>query len=405
MLDHYSIMVSQILNQAIITSIMFTIWKDNKDRVPGLNYWMLNLVFQTLGQALLPAAEKFSSPILGVIGNTCILTGAIFFYFGLAEFNGTTVRKKGYYLYISIFFILSVGLSLIFKHTVLKTLLFNIAVLLIFIQYLKIMLQKQDRWYRKTYLSLGVLYIVFSTTYLLRIINLLTSLRNSSEEIIINDSRAALLLFIASLLLTIVNYIIIILINRSLIQELKQDAVERDEMLVQMKQLAETDSLTGLANRMTIDQQILKELRSKNNPESACAVILIDLDNFKHINDTFGHDEGDRVLIKTADILQNEFNETPHTAGRWGGDEFILIVRKASDKSIVNISEQILKKFRNIISAKNYHITVSIGWSRYTNDDTLSSLLKRADINLYRAKSSGKDKACSDLSINQANSR
>jgi len=172
-------------------------------------------------------------------------------------------------------------------------------------------------------------------------------------------------------------------------------------MLIQMKFLAETDSLTGLANRMTIEQRLFKEISSDSNPESACAVILFDLDNFKQINDTYGHDEGDRVLLKTAAMLQNEYKDTPHTAGRWGGDEFLLIISKVSDKGIERIAENILTKIRMIIPDKDYRLSVSIGWSRCTKEDSQSSLLKRADISLYRAKSSGKNRICSDLTLNQ----
>ncbi|MBC8452822.1 MAG: GGDEF domain-containing protein, partial [Spirochaetes bacterium] len=127
------------------------------------------------------------------------------------------------------------------------------------------------------------------------------------------------------------------------------------------------------------------------------AVILFDIDNFKQINDTYGHDEGDRVLVKTAAMLQNEFKDTPHTAGRWGGDEFLVIISKKRDKEIESIVEAILQKIRMIKPDKNYRLSVSIGWSLLTEGDSLRSLLKRADINLYKAKTSGKNRACGDL--------
>jgi diguanylate cyclase (GGDEF)-like protein len=402
MLDYYSIMASQILSQAIITIVMFTLWKDNKDRVPGLNYWMLNLIFQTLGQALFLMTNRSISAVAGLFGNTFILTGAVFFFFGLAAFNGTTIRKKGFYLSIAAYFIVSACITLILKHEILNTLLFNAAVLILFISYLKILFHKHAGWHRKIYRLLGIIYIIFSATYIIRITNLLISLTKESEDIFIKDSKAAVLLLIATLLLAVVNYIIIILINRSLIYELEQDAVQRNEMLIQMKYLAETDSLTGLANRMTIEQRLLKEISSDSTSESACAVILFDLDNFKQINDTYGHDEGDRVLLKTAAMLQDEYKDTPHTAGRWGGDEFLLIISNESNTEIERIAENILTKIRMIISDKDYRLSVSIGWSRCTKEDSQSSLLKKADISLYRAKSSGKNRVCSVLTINQS---
>lgn len=103
--------------------------------------------------------------------------------------------------------------------------------------------------------------------------------------------------------------------------------------------------------------------------------------------------------MKTAAMLQNEFDDTPHTAGRWGGDEFLLIISKESDKGIESIAENILQKIRMILPDKDYRLSVSIGWSRLFEGDSQSSLIKRADINLYRAKTSGKNRACSDLTI------
>lgn len=116
---------------------------------------------------------------------------------------------------------------------------------------------------------------------------------------------------------------------------------------------------------------------------------MIDIDNFKHINDTCGHLEGDKVIIKTTEIIRANVGKEDIVA-RWGGDEFIIILPYASLKKATEISTCI----KDSLSTAS-QLTASIGVTAFTEGDNINSIINRADLLLYQAKYKGKNEiAC-----------
>jgi len=167
---------------------------------------------------------------------------------------------------------------------------------------------------------------------------------------------------------------------------------ELDSQINYLYDITVTDSLTGLGNRKYLYEYLYKKL--KNHPKPF-AVVLLDLDNFKDINDYYGHNVGDEVLIKVAEVLKK------HTIGkdvaiRMGGDEFVLIIEDFETE------DELKQKLNRILNALNKNwsdngeniiTTVSMGVSLYPeNGNTLEELIKNADIALYEAKKRGKNK-------------
>ncbi|MCR4841642.1 MAG: GGDEF domain-containing protein [Eubacterium sp.] len=144
------------------------------------------------------------------------------------------------------------------------------------------------------------------------------------------------------------------------------------------------DSLTGISNRGYFNKALLK-LKTGKTPYG---IIMIDIDDFKKVNDTYGHGTGDEVLMKFGEIF-NDFNNTNITPYRYGGEEFVIIVKNNPLSSIEAISENI----RIIIENTHWNfgtVTVSIGIA--TSDEGFDSVLERADKNLYASKSEGKNR-------------
>jgi len=156
--------------------------------------------------------------------------------------------------------------------------------------------------------------------------------------------------------------------------------------------LASHDSLTGLLNRRSLYDQLNKSIEI--DKESPLAVIFIDLDNFKMINDTLGHSFGDRLIVKVADMLKN-ISPLYKRVARISGDEFIVIVHHVeSQQQIELIAKEIVDLFDNgiVIDSKILNVTASIGVALYPNHAlTAEDLLKTADMAMYRAKGSGKN--------------
>jgi diguanylate cyclase (GGDEF)-like protein len=160
--------------------------------------------------------------------------------------------------------------------------------------------------------------------------------------------------------------------------------------------LATTDQLTELLNRRGFDllaNQAIQEAR--RNPSPLCA-LLLDLDNFKDLNDNHGHLAGDEVLRGFANKLRDNLRQSDIIC-RWGGEEFILLLKDTAPEQARLLAEKVRQQTaQSSVSYKgaSLHITTSIGLAELHPDDSLSELLARADRALYRAKQSGRNRTC-----------
>lgn len=166
-----------------------------------------------------------------------------------------------------------------------------------------------------------------------------------------------------------------------------------------LEELATTDSLTGLANRKQIMANLDLQLEGYRRNGTDFAVLMLDIDFFKKVNDTYGHQAGDSVLTEMASILHNILR-TRDTAGRYGGEEFIVIL----DTTDLNKAVQTAERIRHAVEHHPFiwqdqvlRVTVSIGVTAITVDDkSLSNMISRVDKALYKAKKEGRNRVISD---------
>lgn len=161
-----------------------------------------------------------------------------------------------------------------------------------------------------------------------------------------------------------------------------------------LEKIAITDKLTGLHNRVKIDDAMDTELVRAKRYNDKFSIILFDIDHFKSINDTFGHMIGDQVLIQMAEIIQKHTRESD-IKGRWGGEEFLIILPCTVLQEAMNAAEVL----RHAIEKKKFseagQVTASFGVSEYHAGDLAAILINRADEALYNAKSNGRNQVCS----------
>jgi len=159
------------------------------------------------------------------------------------------------------------------------------------------------------------------------------------------------------------------------------------------------DSLTGLPNRVSMNESISKLISLHHK----FAILYLDLDNFKHINDALGHSKGDILLKKIGLHLQSVVGSTDIVA-RLGGDEYMIILKEIKDREIVvGIAQQIIDSFRTSIKLNDYELIVStsIGIVLYPDDgEDMESLVKNSDIAMYEAKKQGRNRYCFSKGIN-----
>lgn len=170
--------------------------------------------------------------------------------------------------------------------------------------------------------------------------------------------------------------------------------IARKEAELHLTFFANHDALTGLPNRTMFGERLAQALARAQRNERMLAMLFIDLDRFKVINDTLGHDAGDRLLQQVATRLRGCLREGD-TIARQGGDEFVVLVEDMTDTiQATGVAQKILEAFGQsyVLSEQELHVTVSIGVSVYPEDGSdAQSLLKNADIALYRAKDAGKN--------------
>lgn len=157
------------------------------------------------------------------------------------------------------------------------------------------------------------------------------------------------------------------------------------------------DHLTQLSNRRHFDASLLKEIERARAKNSSLAIVICDIDHFKGFNDQHGHQAGDRLLQKVAEVIASN-TKRGDVAARIGGEEFALILPSTSVKGAVALSEH-LKEYISLIrmmdretGARLRRITASFGVSVFAEDDSPESFFARADANLYEAKRAGRDR-------------
>lgn len=155
------------------------------------------------------------------------------------------------------------------------------------------------------------------------------------------------------------------------------------------RKMSLTDGLTGLFNRIGFNEQVEKYLN--NNESKKCIAILLDVDNFKFINDVYGHEVGDQVLIQLATDMKKEFPENA-VIGRNGGDEFCMLIKDCNEEEAKSLIESFTMKKRTFQhKGKEYKYSISLGYVEYpTYAHKGSELLRYADIALYEVKLRGK---------------
>jgi diguanylate cyclase (GGDEF)-like protein/PAS domain S-box-containing protein len=167
-----------------------------------------------------------------------------------------------------------------------------------------------------------------------------------------------------------------------------RDTTERVEMERKLERLATTDKLTGAYNRARFDEIILLEMERARRFKHPLSIIIFDLDNFKYINDTFGHQAGDHALRSIADIALTQMRKINHLV-RWGGDEFVVITPETDAGGAEAVSERLRRVIEGHEFDKKWKITATFGVAQYKPDETEDSFLKRADDALFRAKAAG----------------
>ena len=171
------------------------------------------------------------------------------------------------------------------------------------------------------------------------------------------------------------------------------DVTDMENERKRFETLSVTDSLTQIYNRLKLNELIGYEIVRAKRFKHNLSLLMFDIDNFKRINDTFGHQVGDSVLKELAWLVSKSVRST-NTFARWGGEEFVILLVETAMEGANAYAEKLrgdIEKYRFNIAGS---LTCSFGVAQFKDSDDMESLVKRADEALYNAKEGGRNRIC-----------
>ena len=157
--------------------------------------------------------------------------------------------------------------------------------------------------------------------------------------------------------------------------------------------VAQKDELTQIFNRTKFNSILSWALRNAEIYNESFTIILFDIDHFKQVNDKYGHNVGDQVLVQLSSLIKSQLR-SQDTFARWGGEEFVILSESATQDDAYMLAERLREVIETFPFDIVETITCSFGLSQCENNDTATAILKRADDALYQAKKSGRNKVC-----------
>jgi len=189
-------------------------------------------------------------------------------------------------------------------------------------------------------------------------------------------------------------------LNDTIVKLRVRQQIQLLNQLRKIEHLSMSDQLTGLPNRRSFELRINEEWKRASREQTPLSILVVDIDNFKKYNDTYGHQQGDAILQAAANVFSGALKHPSDFAARWGGEEFVMLLCNTDSNGALDIAEQIRKIIETVeIPAPNgaaTNITVSVGVNTRASehDGTIDEFISRADMALYEAKNKGRNRVC-----------
>jgi diguanylate cyclase (GGDEF)-like protein len=335
----------------------------------GVNAALMANLCVAVGLMLRLFANRLPEFVSTILSNTLLLTGPGLFYIALSQFTELTYSRT-----FVIGVITTVVVSLLYfrywdnhmGNRIITLSLGSMAMVFILIYQLW---RTQKTSLRFSANLMLVSFLVYGMFLIVRTIMIILNPPQDASSLTPAQSATYLLSFALSFFWSM-GFILMVS------QRLRNDLME----------MATIDVLTRIPNRRATQAFLEKELSRMQRTQSEFSVLLIDIDNFKQVNDRWGHEVGDYVLVKTAGLFQSIIRKHDW-AGRWGGEEFLIILPGPCDAGL--LAERVRSEIANAKysqAAESFGITVSIGVAFAKQPDPIDQILKHADEALYRAK-------------------
>lgn len=376
----------------ICTIILGIAWYRIKGKYEGIFFVFIDFIFQSLGLTL-ASLQLQISPIYSVIlANSLMYVGAILLLFGIAKFINVKIKVLPYIIFSILFVSLYSYFTIIIPMKNIRLIVFTVMILPVFIHTICIILLKSDKNHRIFSAHVAIAHMLFIMVHGSRAYFGLNNLKTFKYSLLYQSE--SILIMISLLLMIYLTFAIIQMIDMKLLDQLDKSVDYTKSLLIKTQHLADTDNLTQIPNRGKVEDTLKTEIDIFHNFGRSFAVLMVDIDNFKHFNDLYGHDFGDHVIIEVSRLLKQNLR-SKDMIGRWGGEEFLIVLQDTNLQVAKSVGEKLIK----IISSTQLehddmkdNVTISIGCSEMKESDTKNTLIKSADVALYKAKQNGRNR-------------
>ena len=176
-----------------------------------------------------------------------------------------------------------------------------------------------------------------------------------------------------------------------MVQDINDNSMELMSTLQKYEEKAIKDPLTNVYNHGEMETQLNSALAYRQKSDNAVSFMMIDLDHFKSVNDNYGHSVGDTTLKHFANLMREFAAEKKIMAGRWGGEEFVIVCRDVNGEAALALAEEFRKKVEEYQFPEIYHITCSIGVTEISKEDDFTEAFNRLDKAMYASKHNGRN--------------
>jgi len=356
----------------IMSGILFVIARNYPKNIHGLSQWYQSSFVLALALPLFVARGHIPDLLSIVLANLLILVCFMLMNSGTRKFAGARAyNNKLLFVFVWIYILLFTWFTYIQPNIGMRVICLSLFTLAVTVDQLILVLKKLPSTTGRNMLILALAGMIIT-----RVVRLASLALGYDAPTNVLDSSISQLIYLATpavmIPLATISYITLAT------ERLHQD----------LEYMSHHDDLTGCLNKKTATRELEREISRARRYHHTFSIMMIDLDNFKNINDTYGHLEGDKVLVDFAQKAKAAIRETDQIS-RFGGDEFLILLPNTSIREALLSSERIHDAAKSS-STKSW--SASIGISEWQgHDDTLDALLNRADKSLYLSKRLGKN--------------
>lgn len=379
--------VFMIINFVLIGVTTF-IWQLNKNFIKGLHLWPMALSTQQIAMILIVLSNYTDMPIVleTVFSSFFLLLSIVIFNNSFIEIAQLNIPWRINLVLLAVTTLILSFFLFVFDSMYIRILVYGFATIFYSLQGVYIFIKRQLK-NRNNQFTIAI--VAYSFLFFLYAGRMTYFIIVGTDAV--NSEPMALMLAIGTLISNVLVALgLVYIINGIYIQQLIKKSEEHKSLIQKVTAQATIDELTGIYNRRHFNERVHKALVMANRYGHPLSLIVFDIDHFKRVNDKYGHDIGDEVLIQVSQFLKKTLRETDLYA-RWGGEEFIVMLHDTHGEAAKKVAEKLRVGIEQLHLGYDFSITASFGVAERYPGENYNGWFKNADQAVLQAKENGRN--------------